>query len=85
MSIENHPVGIKLRADHGVAAGLAINSEIKSDGLVAVWSLDLASGQDSEHGPEGMGDRACLREIAVAQQNAHTVGASTVGAICNRF
>ena len=85
MPIENHPVGIELRADHGVAAGLAINSEIKRDGLVPVGSLCLASRQDSEHGPERMGDRSCLWEIAVAEQNADTVGASTVGAVRYRF
>ena len=85
MPINNHPVGIQLRADHGVAAGLAINSEIKRDRLVAVGALDLASRQDSEHGPERMGDRARLWELAVAQQNADSVGASTVGAVRNRF
>ena len=85
MSIHDHSVGIQLRADHGVAAGLAINSEIKCDGLVAVGALYLACRQDSEHGPERMGDRARLWELAVAQQNADSVGASTVGAVRNRF
>ncbi len=85
MFIDNHPVGIQLCADHRVTPGLAINREIKCDRLVAVGSLYLASRQDSEHGPEGMGDRSRLWKIAVAQQNADTVGTSTVGAVCNRI
>ena len=58
MPINDHSVGIQLCADHGVTAGLAINSEIKCDGLVAVGALYLACRQDSEHGPKRMADRS---------------------------
>jgi len=83
MPINDHSVGIQLCADHGVTAWLAINSEIKCDGLMAVGALYLACRQDSEHGPKRMGDRSRLWEIAIAQQNAHTIGASTAWTIRN--
>ena len=83
MPIENHSLGIQLRADHGVAAGLTINSKIKRDGLVAVRSLYLTCRQDPEHGPKRMGDCSRLWEIAVAQQNAHAIGSRTARTVRN--
>ena len=48
-----------------------------------VGILDFSFGQETEHGPQGVGDGAGLREVGVGEQDADAVGLTGHGVVGN--
>ena len=67
LGIDNLAFGVDFGAHQGVAAGVAIDDQIEGHRLVPMGWLDYPGGYDSEHGPEGVGDRAALGQVPIGQ------------------
>lgn len=73
VTILDHPFCIQFGSDHRVAARLTADDKVECDRFMPVGILDFSLGQKTEHGPQGVGDGAGLREVGVGQENADAV------------
>jgi len=79
LGIDNVALRVDVGAHQGVTARVAVNDQVQGNRLVAMGGLAGSSRHNPEHGPEGMGNRAALGQVAVSQQQAESVAVGGAG------
>ena len=78
-TVSDHPRLVEFRADHRVAAGLAVDHEIHRHRFMAMGVLHRVLRQEAEHRPHRVGDGPGGGEVPVGEQDADAIGVRGLG------
>ena len=83
VTVLDHAVCIQFGANHCVAARLTADDKVEGYRFMTVGILDFSLRQESEHGPQGVGDGAGLGEVGVGEEDADAVRLTGHGVVGN--